>query len=68
MCAPPKIYVCPPPPQSVIASYGPDTSYQTVCIVEYYNHVLLIRYGSSKRREFYSIYLHLILMTPIYSI
>ena len=29
---------------------------------------LLGRHGSSKRREFYSIYLHFILMTPIYTI
>ena len=33
-----------------------NTSYQTVCIVQYCNHVLLGRYGSSKRREFYSFF------------
>ena len=37
-------------------------------IVLYYNHVLLGRYGSSKRREVYSIYLHFSLMTHIYTI
>ena len=45
-----------------------NTSYQTVCVVQYYNQDLLGRYGSSKRREFYSIYLHFTLMTPIYTI